>query len=157
MPIIDHSRASEVPWRPGYRKWDITRAEHGVTSTFSLNTAEPGAGAPLHTHVMDELIVIVEGRLEVRIDGETQLVGKDHTLVIPQERSTGLGSSATNRPSFWFSSRRWSPMTPSIPTTWKERLHLQSGVRIGLKCLSPQQAKPTLDYQPDTAEYKPLG
>lgn len=37
----------------------------------------------LHTHVMDELIVIVEGQLEVRIDGETHLVGKDHTLVIP--------------------------------------------------------------------------
>ena len=82
MPIIDHSRAPEVPWRPGYRKWDITRAEHGVTSTFSLNTAEPGSGAPLHTHTIDELIVIVEGQLEVRIDGETQIVGKDHTLVI---------------------------------------------------------------------------
>ena len=25
MPIIDHSRAPEVPWRPGYRKWDITQ------------------------------------------------------------------------------------------------------------------------------------
>ena len=83
MPIIDHSRAPEVPWRAGYRKWDITLAEQGVTSSFSLNTAEPGAGAPLHTHVMDELIVIVEGQLEVRIDGETHLVGKDHTLVIP--------------------------------------------------------------------------
>ncbi len=56
MPIIDHSKAPEVPWRTGYRKWDITQAEHGVTSTFSLNTAEPGAGAPLHTHVMDKVV-----------------------------------------------------------------------------------------------------
>ena len=90
MPIIDHSRAPEVPWRPGYRKWDITRAEHGVTSTFSLNTAAPGAGAPLHTHTIDELIVIVEGQLEVRIDGETQIVGKDHTLVIPPGTEHGF-------------------------------------------------------------------
>ena len=82
MPIIDHNQAQEVPWRPGYRKWDIAGRDQGVTSTFSLNTAEPGAGAPLHTHTIDELIVIVEGQLEVRIDGETQIVGKDHTLVI---------------------------------------------------------------------------
>jgi hypothetical protein len=42
MPIIDHHQAPEVPWRPGYRKWDIAGREQGVTSTFSINTAEPG-------------------------------------------------------------------------------------------------------------------
>ena len=61
-----------------------------MTSTLSLNTAEPGAGAPLHTHTMDELIVIVEGQLEVRIDGESHLVGKDHTLVIPPGAEHGF-------------------------------------------------------------------
>ena len=90
MPIIDHSKAPEVPWRTGYRKWDITQAEHGVTSTFSLNTAEPGAGAPLHTHVMDELIVIVAGQLEVRIDGETHIVEKNHTVAIPPGTEHGF-------------------------------------------------------------------
>ncbi len=83
MPIIDHSQAPEVPWRPGYRKWDITTHEHGVSTSLSLNTAEPGTGAPLHTHAIDELIVIMSGTLEVRIDGETYQVEKDHTLVIP--------------------------------------------------------------------------
>ena len=70
MPIINNRDAPEVPWRPGYRKWDITLAEHGVTSTLSINTAEPGSGAPLHTHEMDELIMIIEGQVEVRIDEE---------------------------------------------------------------------------------------
>jgi quercetin dioxygenase-like cupin family protein len=83
MPIVDHNQAPEVPWRPGYRKWDVAGHQEGVTSTFSINTAQPGAGAPLHTHSMDELIVIMEGTLEVRIDGETHHVGADHTLVIP--------------------------------------------------------------------------
>ena len=83
MPIIDHSHVPEVPWRPGYRKWDVAGHEQGVTSTFSINTAEPGAGAPLHTHTIDELIVILHGSLEVSMDGETQTVGPDHTVVIP--------------------------------------------------------------------------
>ena len=90
MPIIDHHQAPEVPWRPGYRKWDIAGHEQGVTSTFSINTAEPGAGAPLHTHTIDELIVIMEGALEVRIDGETQVVGKDHSIVIPPGAEHGF-------------------------------------------------------------------
>ncbi len=83
MPIISHAHAPEVPWRPGYRKWDVAGHEQGVTSTFSINTAEPGAGAPLHTHTIDELIVILKGTLEVSMDGETQTVGPDHTVVIP--------------------------------------------------------------------------
>ena len=83
MPIVVHSQAPEVPWRHGYRKWDVGGREQGLTSTFSINTAAPGAGAPMHTHTIDELIVIMEGTLEVRIDGETHIVGKDHTLAIP--------------------------------------------------------------------------
>ena len=83
MPIIDHQQLPEVPWRPGYRKWDVTLAEHGVSTSLSLNTAEPGTGAPLHTHTIDELIMIMEGTLEVRVGGETHTVGKGHTLVIP--------------------------------------------------------------------------
>ena len=83
MPIIDHAHAPETPWRPGYRKFDIAGHEQGVSSTLSVNTAEPGAGAPLHTHTMDELIVVLEGTLEVKLDGETHTVGPDHTVVIP--------------------------------------------------------------------------
>ena len=83
MPIIDHDQAPETPWRPRYRKWDIAGHEQGVTSTLSVNLVEAGAGAPLHTHTMDELIVILEGSLEATIGGESQTVGKDHTLVVP--------------------------------------------------------------------------
>ena len=90
MPIINHKDAPELPWRPGYRKWDVAGHEQGVTSTFSINTAEPGTGAPLHTHTIDELIVIMDGTLEVRINGETHLVGKDHTLVIPPGAEHGF-------------------------------------------------------------------
>jgi quercetin dioxygenase-like cupin family protein len=68
----------------------VTGHEQGVTSTFSINTAEPGMGAPLHTHTMDELIVIMEGTLEVRLNGETYTVEKDHTLAIPPGAEHGF-------------------------------------------------------------------
>lgn len=96
MPIIDHSQAPEISWRPGYRKWDVTGREQDGTSTFSLNTGEPGTGAPLHTHTIDELIVIMEGTLEVRIDGETHIVQKNHTVAIPPGVEHGLAPGHTD-------------------------------------------------------------
>ncbi len=90
MPIIDHTQAPEVPWRPGYRKWDVAGHEQGVTSTFSINAADPGSGAPLHTHTIDELIVVLKGTLEVALDGETRTVGPEHTVVIPPGAEHGF-------------------------------------------------------------------
>ena len=84
MPIIDHNNIPETPWRPNYQKWDITKPGDGTTSSaMSYSRIGTGAGAPLHTHEADELIVILSGSLEVRIGDETHNVGADHTLVVP--------------------------------------------------------------------------
>ena len=106
MPIIDHSQAPEVPWRSGYRKWDVAGHEQGVTSTFSINTAEPGAGAPLHTHTIDELIVIMEGTLEVIMDGETRTVGPTTLWSSRPGPSTASVLPAAIRRSYWSFSLR---------------------------------------------------
>lgn len=84
MPIIDHNNATEVPWRPNYRKWLITEPGDGTTSTdASLSQVGVGTGAPLHTHEDDELIVVLDGSLRVRIGDEYTDVGADHTIVVP--------------------------------------------------------------------------
>ena len=84
MPIIDHAAAREVPWRPNYRKWLITETGDGTTSTdASLSEVGVGAGAPLHTHEDDELIVVLSGTLRVRIGDESHEVGAEHTVVVP--------------------------------------------------------------------------
>ena len=91
MPIVDHSNIPETPWRPYYRKWDITRPGDGTTSSsMNLSTVGVGAGAPLHVHGVDELIVVLEGKLQVRLGEEVQNVGPDHTLVIPPEVPHGF-------------------------------------------------------------------
>ena len=84
MPIVEHNSLPETPWRPNYRKWDITRRGDGTTSSsLSRSTVGVGAGAPLHTHEADELIMVLEGTLEARLGDEVRRVGPDHTLVIP--------------------------------------------------------------------------
>ena len=91
MPIIDHNDATEVPWRPNYRKWLITEDGDGTTAIdASVSEVGIGTGAPLHTHEDDELIVILKGELEVRLGDETQVVGPDHTLAIPPNVEHGF-------------------------------------------------------------------
>jgi mannose-6-phosphate isomerase-like protein (cupin superfamily) len=49
-----------------------------------MGVLEQGAGAPLHFHEeVDEVIVVVEGTLDVRIGDERLLVGKNQTISIP--------------------------------------------------------------------------
>ena len=84
MPIVDHNTLSESPWRPNYRKFDITTPGDGTTSScLSYSFVKTGAGAPLHFHKDEELIVILKGELQVKLGNETQRAKHNHTLVIP--------------------------------------------------------------------------
>ena len=92
MPIVDHSAVPETPWRPNYQKWDLAGPQNGVSSTLSYAILGDGAGAPLHFHEDDELIVILEGTLEVRLGDEVRRVGADHTVVVPPRVPHGFTS-----------------------------------------------------------------
>jgi len=84
LPIIDHNDTDETPWRPNYKRWDITKKGDGTTSSsMSLSLLGTGAGTPLHVHETDELIVVLNGELEMVIDSETYNVGASHTIIVP--------------------------------------------------------------------------
>ena len=83
MPIVDHNAMPEVPWRPGYRTWDIAGPANGMSTTLTYAVAEAGTGAPLLQHEDEELIVVLEGAVEARLGDEVRSVGADHTLAIP--------------------------------------------------------------------------
>jgi quercetin dioxygenase-like cupin family protein len=84
MSIVAHAEAAEIPWRPGYRRFTLAGAEHGVSCSASYSVIEPGAGAPLHRHEdVDEIIIVLEGALDLHIGDERRSVGADHTIAIP--------------------------------------------------------------------------
>lgn len=84
MSIVDHASAVEIPWRPGYRRFTLAGKDEGVACSASLSVIEPGAGAPTHFHnSADEVIVVLEGMLEMWIGDERRLVGANHTVALP--------------------------------------------------------------------------
>ena len=84
MPVVKNEDAQEIPWRPGYRNYVLAGQAQGVSVSSSLGVLEQGAGAPLHFHEeVDEVIVVVDGTLDLRIGDQRFLVGKDQTISIP--------------------------------------------------------------------------
>lgn len=84
MPIVAHAQAPEIPWRPGYRSFTLAGRDQGVRCVVSHSVIEPGAGAPLHVHAeVDEILMVVEGTLEVRLGDERRLVEANHTISVP--------------------------------------------------------------------------
>ncbi len=84
MAIVDHKHATEIPWRPGYRRFTLAGREHGIACSASYSVIEPGAGAPTHFHSgVDEVIVVLDGALDMWIGDEQRRVEADHTVSIP--------------------------------------------------------------------------
>jgi mannose-6-phosphate isomerase-like protein (cupin superfamily) len=84
MLVVENARAPEVPWRPGYRYFSLAGKDQGIACVVSQAIVQPGAGAPLHLHTEDdEVLIVLEGTLDVRLGEERRLVEAGHTISIP--------------------------------------------------------------------------
>ncbi len=84
MPVIPNAQAQEVPWRQGYRNFVLAGRDQGLDCIAGYSVIEPGAGAPLHAHEgVDEIFILLEGALDIRLGDERRLVDANHTIAIP--------------------------------------------------------------------------
>jgi mannose-6-phosphate isomerase-like protein (cupin superfamily) len=84
MPVIDNAEAQEIPWRSGYRNFVLAGRDQGLACIAGVSVLQPGAGAPLHAHKdVDEIFIVLEGTLDLRLGDERRLVEADHTIAIP--------------------------------------------------------------------------
>ena len=84
MPVIPNAQAQEVPWRQGYRNFVLAGRDQGLDCIAGYSVIEPGAGAPLHVHEgVDEIFILLEGALDIRLGDERRLVDANHTIAIP--------------------------------------------------------------------------
>jgi mannose-6-phosphate isomerase-like protein (cupin superfamily) len=84
MPVIPNTQAQEIPWRPGYRNFVLAGRDQGLDCIAGYSVIEPGAGAPLHAHEgVDEIFILLEGALDLRLGDERRVVEANHTIAIP--------------------------------------------------------------------------
>jgi quercetin dioxygenase-like cupin family protein len=102
-----------VPERPGMRSRKLIATEHGFTSFFVGEfEMDQGASVPLHTHPIEEAVVVTKGTLVVQLGEETITATAGSVVRIPpgvahglhnQEvvSARGLGAAAWNRADFF--------------------------------------------------------
>lgn len=56
---------------------------HTDTNTIGYITIEKGAVLPAHSHVHEQITQVISGKLEMTIDGVTQVLEPDSITVIP--------------------------------------------------------------------------
>lgn len=95
MPFVEHNQAEEIPWRPNYRVWSVAGMEQQVDCTLHYSEIEPGYGAPMHIHEVDELITVLKGELEGRLGDEQRSLLPNQTMVIPKGVAHGFTAAGS--------------------------------------------------------------
>jgi quercetin dioxygenase-like cupin family protein len=97
MLIISHRDQTREEWRPGVvSRMDIS-VRHGATQLCIFEQwLEPNTGPPTHTHPVEEVLTVLEGKAEMWIDDERQVLVGGHSLVVPAGRPHGFRNVASN-------------------------------------------------------------
>ena len=79
MPFVDLSTLSEKEVVSGFHGKFV----HSENMTTSFWRIEAGAALPEHAHVNEQVSVVVAGKFEMTLDGETLQLEKGKVAVIP--------------------------------------------------------------------------
>lgn len=83
--IIRHAQIEEHKL-PGLSHRTVAGPLQGLHSLeVWVQTVDPGAATPVHRHDCEEVIVILEGRGVLAIDGDEMEFGPEETLVVPRD------------------------------------------------------------------------
>ena len=95
MPI-DPSTIPPEEWRPGVKTRMVTSARNGATALCIFEQwVDPGAGAPTHSHAVEEVLTVRAGEAEMWIGAERVTVTAGQSLLVLAGRKHGFRNSGT--------------------------------------------------------------
>lgn len=97
MEVIDHGTQDSELWRPGVRTHMRISA---LTTSHQLcifeQFCDPGLGAPIHIHAVEEVLEVMEGRAEITLGNETRVVLPNQSVVVPAGWRHGFKNIGTD-------------------------------------------------------------
>ncbi|MET4718436.1 quercetin dioxygenase-like cupin family protein [Bradyrhizobium japonicum] len=92
--LIDPSTIPLEEWRPGVKTRMVTSARNGATALCIFEQwVDPGAGAPTHSHTVEEVLTVRAGEAEMWIEAERITVAAGQALLVPADRKHGFRNS----------------------------------------------------------------
>jgi mannose-6-phosphate isomerase-like protein (cupin superfamily) len=91
MKVIDIRDNSPEHWRPGVETRMLVSAGNGATQLCVFEQwVAPGAGAPTHSHLVEEVLTVGEGQAEMWMGEERIIVSAGQSLIVPAGRWHGF-------------------------------------------------------------------
>lgn len=90
--VRDEDQSVEL-WRDGVRTLMTVSAATGASQlTVFEQWCDPGVGAPLHVHAVEEVLRVLAGRAEIQVGDQLQVMNKGESVIIP----AGIAHGFTN-------------------------------------------------------------
>ncbi|MFW6075593.1 MAG: cupin domain-containing protein [Chloroflexota bacterium] len=91
MRHISESQQPLEEWRDGVSTRLIAAGALGSSSlTIFEQWCDPGHGAPLHQHAVEEVLRVLSGKAEFEVDGERRNVGSGECVIVPAGANHGF-------------------------------------------------------------------
>jgi quercetin dioxygenase-like cupin family protein len=94
MKVSDIGDMPSEQWRPGVETRMLVSARNGSAQLCIFEQwIAPGAGAPTHSHPVEEVLTVREGEAEMWMDDERVIVLAGQWLIVPAGRKHGFRNS----------------------------------------------------------------
>ena len=94
MIVVDVRDMLPEQWRLGVETRMLVSASNGAAQLCIFEQwIAPGAGAPTHTHPVEEVLTVREGEAEMWMDERRVIVSAGQSLIVPAERQHGFRNS----------------------------------------------------------------
>ena len=97
MIVVDVRDMSPEQWRLGVETRMLVSARSGAVQLCIFEQwIAPGAGAPTHSHPVEEVLTVREGEAEMWLGGEHSIVTSGQSLIVPAGQLHGFRNSGTD-------------------------------------------------------------
>ena len=94
MIVVDVRHMPPEQWRLGVQTRMLVSASAGAAQLCIFEQwIAPGAGAPTHSHPVEEVLTVREGEAEMWIDEQRVIVPAGQSLIVPAGRQHGFRNS----------------------------------------------------------------
>lgn len=91
MKALDHETQPLEKWRDGVMTRMLYSAlVQSVQLCIFEQFCEPGLGAPIHLHAVEEVLEVIEGEAEIFLRGESTIVRPNQSVLVPAGAKHGF-------------------------------------------------------------------
>jgi mannose-6-phosphate isomerase-like protein (cupin superfamily) len=100
MKVLDHTDGGANSgielWRPGVKTMMRNSALTGAHSLCIFEQfCDPGLGAPIHIHAVEEVLEVMEGEAEIWLDDQSHVVRANQSVLVPAGHKHGFKNIGT--------------------------------------------------------------